>query len=116
MTKKMPQPARYEAQQRPCRAENCRETVSAVVALDDRGQEIEAATTRPSFCEAHNQRLIRHGEPKTKRPDGRDEWRECRECGSRFRPTETVSGVSTEYHCGAECAARALLRRIRKER
>jgi len=57
MTKKMPQPARYEAQQRPCRAENCRETVSAVVALDDRGQEIEAVTTRPSFCEAHNQRL-----------------------------------------------------------
>ena len=57
MTKKMPQPARYEAQQRPCRAENCRETVSAVVALDDRGREIEAATTRPRYCDAHAQML-----------------------------------------------------------
>ena len=59
--------------------------------------------------------MIRHGEPKAKRPDGRDEWRECRECGSKFRPAETVSGISTEHHCGGECAARALRRRIRKD-
>jgi hypothetical protein len=59
--------------------------------------------------------VIRRGQPKATDEIGYDEVRECHRpgCGRRFRPTATVSGQSTEYHCSPECAAQCLAQRGR---
>lgn len=57
--------------------------------------------------------MMRRGELKTKDGIGYDEWRECHnpKCRAKFRPSATVSGESSEYHCSALCAAACLAQR-----
>jgi hypothetical protein len=57
--------------------------------------------------------MIRRGELKTQDGIGYDEWRECHYpgCRAKFRPSITVSGESSEYHCSPECAAACLAAR-----
>lgn len=57
--------------------------------------------------------MIRRGELKAQDGIGYDEWRVCHNpaCGARFRPSATVSGESSEYHCSVECAAACVAQR-----
>ncbi len=52
--------------------------------------------------------MIRRGEPKAVDDLGY-QWRVCARagCGSKFRPSDTISGQSTEFYCGSECALAA---------